>query len=565
MKKRVFALLIAAILMLVSLIGCSTPAGTDTASNENAAEDTKTNADAEEEAAEAGEEDADAGEESSDGAQVFTVLHVRNNSIRPYDFLEEEGGIMKQLEENANVDIEWDIRVLSDWNEQKSLFFAAGQMPDAFFGNTSVPAADFAENKDYFIDLTEYINEDIMPNFMKACEENPDLLAICTSRDGHIYSLPKILPLRPQVCGDDTYINTAFLDALGMEMPTTIDELAEFLIACGTEDPDGDGEADTWGITGNAGGGVMGGDLRHILAPYGTMVSRAGNYMGLDKNGTPVYVPATENYKEAVKWMKYLWDNGAIDPEYFTQDSSAATSKRQAEGGSQVGLCWGWTADGQVGMNLPDFKVLEAVEGYDGTHYVEAASNYLDISDREFLITTECKDPVALLKWADQFYTDEVTMQTYYGTIGKQIQDNGDGTYTVIPPADGSSLDAQSWSNSVRDFGPKFMSKSFYDKVILPPDQGDGAKLAQDAINGKYVTTDKNCGLPVMQYEDDELAELTTLQTDLKSYAEQMYANWVTGVSDIDDDWDGYIEQLKAMGLDRYVEIHSNAYKAFKE
>lgn len=37
------------------------------------------------------------------------------------------------------------------------------------------------------------------------------------------------------------------------------------------------------------------------------------------------------------------------------------------------------------------------------------------------------------------------------------------------------------------------MNEDFYDKVSLPEDQGDGVKLADDAINEKYVDTEKNC------------------------------------------------------------------------
>lgn len=552
MKKWLY-LVLAFLLLAATVTGCAqeTPVATEAPTESSAVAQEETPAATDDAEGEAGD------------VKTYTILTVRNNSIRPTDFFEEEGAIMRQLEEGAGINIEWDIRVLSDWNDQKALFLAAGNLPDAFLGNTCIRASDFADNKSYFVDLTDYITEENMPNFWAAMEKEPTLRSMCTSRDGRIYSLPKILPLRPEVCGDGTYINTAFLEALNMDMPTNIEELSEYLIAVGTQDPDGDGDpSNTYGIT-NCAGSVMGSDCRHILSCYGTMISREGNYMGLNSEGVPVFVPAEENFKEAVKWMKYLWDNGAVDPEYFTQDSSASTSKAQREGGSQVGLVFGWTADGQVGLNVGDFTCLEAIEGYDGTHYVEAASNYLDISDREFLITTACDDPLALLRYADQFYTDLVTLQTYYGSIPDQIQDNGDGTYTVLAPSDGSSLDASAWSNSLRDFGPKFMDPEFYDNVILPSDQGDGIKLAEDAINGKYVTNDRNCGLPVLQYTDEELERIGAIRTDLTSYAEQMYANWVTGVSDIDADWEGYIQQLNAMGLEEYVQIHRDAYAAF--
>lgn len=54
--------------------------------------------------------------------------------------------------------------------------------------------------------------------------------------------------------------------------------------------------------------------------------------MGLNNDGEAVFVPAQENYKEAVKWMHMLWENGVLDPEYFTQDTSSVTAKLPGRG-----------------------------------------------------------------------------------------------------------------------------------------------------------------------------------------------------------------------------------------
>ena len=40
------------------------------------------------------------------------------------------------------------------------------------------------------------------------------------------------------------------------------------------------------------------------------------------------------------------------------------------------------------------------------------------------------------------------------------------------------------------------MNGDFYDKVSLPEDQGDGIKLADDAINEKYVDTREKLRIP---------------------------------------------------------------------
>lgn len=502
----------------------------------------------------------DAGQETADGVPTFTIATVRWTDSWPVDFL--ESGVMKELEEKAGVNIEWQIYYNSDWAEQKSLILASGDLPDAFLGSICLQDTDIAQNKANFVELTDLIDEN-MPNLKSIFEKEPELLARAQDRNGEIYSLVKKLPLRPEVCGNILYINKTWLDNLNLEMPTTYQELEDVLEAFVTRDPNGNGIADEFGYTGAAGSGVLEGDLRNILFPFGTMVSRSTNYMGLNGEGTPVFMPAQENYKEAVKWMHGMYEKDIIDPEYFTQESSAATAKRQAEGGSLVGLLSGWTADSEAGMNASEFVPLEAVAGPDGNRYVENAESYLDISNRELVITKNCSDPAKLLQWADLFYDDEVSLQTFYGSIPDQIQKNDDGTYEVLIPSDGSSLDTSAWSNSLRDFGPKYMNPETYEKVILPTDQGDGVKLAEDSINAQYVETDKNIGMPTVVYTDEELSTITRLGTDIYTYVEAQYAHWVVD-GGIDEEWDAYLEQLNAMGLEELVGCHVSAYDAYQ-
>ena len=495
---------------------------------------------------------------------TYKIATVRWTDTWPTDFL--ESGIMKELEEKHGINIEWDIYYNSDWSEQKSLLLASGDLPDAFLGSICLNISDMTQNKSLFLDLTDLINEETMPNLTSIFESDPEMKAVCTDRDGKSYSLPKKLGLRPEACGNALYINKEWLDNLGLAVPTTYEELETVLEAFVTEDADGDGDAtNEIGYTNSAGPTVLSGDLRNILFPFGTMVSRADNYMGLNSEGEPVFMPAQENYKEAVEWMHGLWEKGILDPEYFTQEASMATSKRQAEGGSQVGLITGWTADSEAGGNADQFVLLEALQGPDGNRYVENASNYVDISDRELVISKDCENPEKLLAWADDFYDNVVTLQTTYGSISDGcITDNGDGTYAVNEPEDGSSLDTSAWSNALKDFGPKYMTEDFEANVTLPADQGDGIRLLEDEVNAKYVTTDKNVGFPMVQYTSDEQNTLTMLGTDIYQYVEAQYAHWVVD-GGIEEEWDAYLEQLDAMGMQDLVKAQTDAYNAYLE
>ena len=545
--KKGLGIFLAATMIVGTLAGCGSKSETTTTAGSEPAKAETT-------------ENSGGDEAVSDDVPTYTIATVRWTDSWPVDFL--ESGIMKELEEKHGIKINWQVYYNSDWAEQKSLLLASGDLPDAFFGSICLNDSDVAQNKSYFVELTDLIDQN-MPNLKAVFEKEPELLARAKDRNGEIYSLVKKLPLRPTVCGDIMYLNKEWLDNLGLEVPTTYEELENVLEAFVTQDADGDGDPNNEvGITGSASSAVLSGNLRTILAPFGTLVSRDNNYMGLDKDGKPVFMPVQDNYKEAVKWMYDMYQKGIIDPEFFTQESSMATAKLQAEGGSQVGLFTGWTADAQAGLNAAQFIPLEAVAGPDGERYIENAQNYLDVCDRELMITTNCKNPEKLLQWADDFYTDLVSLQTFYGSIPDQVKDNGDGTYEVLVPSDGSSLDTSAWSYSMRDFGPKYMNPDFYDKVSLPENQGDGIKLAEDEINAKYVRTDKSNAFPMVKYTDEELTRLTSLGTDIYKYVEAQYAHWVVDGGS-DNEWDDYLKQLDAMGLQELIEIQNNAYEAY--
>ena len=547
--KMAWSVALSAAMAAGLLAGCGSNGGTESTSGSTATSSAKTESSAGDTA------------DTSD-RPTYKIATVRWTDSWPTDFLKE--GVMKEIEDKMNINIDWQVYYNSDWSEQKSLLLASGDLPDAFLGSICLTQADMAQNKSAFLDLTDLIEKN-MPNLKAAFEADPELKAVCTSRDGRIYSLPKKLPLRPKVCGDVMCINQEWLDNLGLETPKTYKELEEVLVKFATEDADGDGDpTNEIGITNSASSGLLSGDLRHILSPFGTMVSRDGNYMGLNGEGKPVFMPMEENYKEAVKWMRQLWEEGVVDPEYFTQDGSSVTAKLQAEGGSKVGIISAWTADSEAGQNADQYSLMEAVEGYNGIHYVECATASLDITDRELVITTACEDPEALLKWADNFYDDLVSLQTFYGSLGVTVTANDDGTYSVHSTDDDTSLDTAAWSNSLRDFGPKYMNPEFYDKVIIPDDVSDGTKLKEDEVNAKYVTTDKNTGMPALQYTEDELNRITTIGTDVYSYVEAMYAHWVVD-GGVEDEWDSYIEQLNAMGLEEMVSLQQGAYAAYLE
>ena len=176
------------------------------------------------------------GEQGSDTNQ-FKITTVRWSDWGD-DFTK---GFLEDAEEKAGIQIEWDIHLSADWGERKSVLMAGGDLPDAFLGSITFNDAEIAQNQDVFIPLEDLIAEN-MPNLTRIMSEDPKIKAMITSPDGHIYSLPKKLPMRPLIA-NQLFINQTWLDNLGLEMPDTYEDFIDVLTAFKEEDANGNGDA----------------------------------------------------------------------------------------------------------------------------------------------------------------------------------------------------------------------------------------------------------------------------------------------------------------------------------
>ena len=64
--------------------------------------------------------------------------------------------------------------------------------------------------------------------------------------------------------------------------------------------------------------------------------------------------------------------------------------------------------------------------------------------------------------------------------------------------------------------------------------------------------------------ENDITARINELYTDIDSTTDMYRANWITGVTDVDAEWDAYLETMKKIGIDEFVELHQRAYDVFQ-
>ena len=125
---------------------------------------------------------------SADEPVSFSVTFLKNDWHGDPNNME----IMQKLEEEANVDIDWQIYSNATWSEKKNLIINSGDLPDVFYMN-AVNATDVAKYgpQGMFLDMTDLIDQ-YCPNLKAVMESNPTFKALCTNpADGKIYSISR--------------------------------------------------------------------------------------------------------------------------------------------------------------------------------------------------------------------------------------------------------------------------------------------------------------------------------------------------------------------------------------
>lgn len=524
MKKRKLLSILLVAAISASAIGCGQ---TETAGNTSAGQ---------------------ASSETGASASSFEVA-----TVRWADWGEDyHTGFPDKAAEELGITINWDTILNSDWADKKAVLMAGSTLPDAFMGSICFSESDIQQNIGSFIQLDEYIDAN-MPNLKAILESDPTMKALATSSDGHIYGLPAKKPCRPTVA-NQMFINQTWLDNLGLEMPTTYDEFVTVLKAFKEQDANGNGDANDEYAFGQG----YADTAYFYCLPFGTNVGADNTYDMAVKNGKPEFLPITKEYKEGLKAMHEAYAEGLIDQEIFTQDTSMRDAKLMSET-PIVGVAPGWTADATFGANASQYVALPALKGPDGKAYISSDPEHWNYSRYEFMVTTACKDPATLLSWVDQFYTEDASIQNFYGSFDKAVKANGDGTYVVLEPNDGNSADTFAWINSLRDFGPKYVKDGFNSQVSYAGANGDASKLALDESFAKLAVD----AYPNVSYTQEQLMSLSTLYTDINAYVDSMQATWVTE-GGIDEQWDAYISQLEAMGLNDFLAIQQDAFDTYQ-
>ncbi len=482
----------------------------------------------------------------------------------------ETNDFTKYLEEKTNIDFKFETAPTDAITEKINLIMTSDDLPDMFMYDTPDPSR-FGVDEGMLIDLLPYI-ESVMPNYQKAIEEYPEIKGATTSTDGKIYALAGINDCFHCEYSQKMWVNTMWLDKMGVDMPETTEDFYEVCKKYKEFNPDGIpiiGSIDSWNtdptcfIT-NA----------FILDP-GT-VSASMPVKVIEADGTLDTIVNKDEYREALKYLNKLYSEDLIYEGTFTQKNEQLRQIALEEempilffaGGANVNVLNAAIAP-EIYENYVAVPPLTGPEGVkQSTHF-----KYFPIQTRRFAITKDCKYPEAAARVADFFFTTEGQLQSYYGVKGTDWDDADEGKLGI----DGKpavykvhSLYSDEPQNvDWQDAGVPYLTSEFRLGEQVPDDIEDKL-MTQAGLEvflfretsekyAPYASKDANVS-PNLLFLPEESQQLQTLAVELQKYMEESRIAFITGKMDLDEDWDEYVENLKNMGLDKYLEIQQKAY-----
>ncbi|MBQ4619913.1 MAG: extracellular solute-binding protein [Clostridia bacterium] len=472
-----------------------------------------------------------------------------------------EVGSYQTIMEKTGVNLEFNHPAAGQQADQFNLMIASNNLPDIIYYNwasVSGGPAKYIEDGT-ILALNDYL-EEWAPNFLAYMEKYPDIRKQTVLDDGTYYMLPMIR--LDEETGAGTWFKTAgfmirqdWLTALDLEMPTTISELHDVLVAFRDNDPNGNGEADEIPFA--------------TTKDYG-IAQFAGAFGILDDfymdNGEVKYGPTQDAYLDYLTTMRDWYAEGLIDPEYAMTDASTLTSKVTNE---LVGANYYLLAGGMgTWINMMGEENLDLV-AMPWPSLEEGAPAYATSSDYNKVVvgpgvafTKACLERGNLetaIRFRDYFYSPEGVIDSNFGILGESYtMVDGEAVFTdAVLNNDKGLTTTQALSQYALSASNDAMVKTamYFKQVTLLLDN-------QKASQPVWNQCDISLLLPTLAHTAEESAFVAEKMNEINTYKKEMVMKFVLGEASLDE-FETFVANIENLGIADVLECKQAAYDRY--
>lgn len=441
--------------------------------------------------------------------------------------------VQAKIEEltNSKLDIEWVSG--NNYTDKLNVTLASGDLPDLLFINdpysvTYLQAAELGA----FWDISQFIDD--YPNLKATIS---DIAWELTAINGANYGIP-----RPRPAEADTFliIRADWLENLGLEVPTTTDELYDVMKAFVENDPDQNGQADTIAFAAYVNADDMG-NLGSIENSF-----TGANGLWKDVDGELVFTALLPENRDALEFLAKAYAEGLISQDFASMQVSQV---RDQFIGGKVGMTnekagafdnyYDQMSQIIPGFEMTDLLPLTNLNGFNPKGPGFAGVNVIPKTVPEEKVRQ-------ILAVYDRWVQDDVFQLHRIGIEGiHHTVENGEiviDTEKVGEDALGSYNQivyvADEYASSVKDWFPE-EAKKLYAEI-----QDERAKTS---------VADISLGL----YSETAQTYLPELKKNLQDLKTQI----ILGASSLED-WDRFVENLK--NNSEFIKMSEEMNEAYK-
>ena len=560
MKKKL-ALLLTAAMLAGTLAGCGSDSGSASESGKSGQ-----NAESPAESIAAADEEVDPRFKYDEPVTLTSYFEISPAIISDFDQETAVNSLYYQrMKEETNISIDWKwfaARTDDDSVQKKNVAIASGDIPDFMIvnsGQLALLAKSDLINRDIGEIFKEYASDELM-----AWTTGEGNAAIESASDkGQMIAIPLV---DSSIDGAPIlWIRRDWINKLGLEMPKTMEELYDVMIAFRDQDPDGNGQNDTIGmVINNDFLAVNFGDAMGLFNGFGAY-PRAWIE---DGNGGLQYGAVTAENKEALDYLAKMYQEGLIEQDFASNDATKASEVAiSGKAGIQYGLMWNaiWPLNGTV-QNDPEADwVAIPIPSATG----EAAKPQILLRVNDYVVVNKnCEHPEAVVRmlnfWVDKTGYSEDEYNDY-----------------LIESSEGTMDFPLHWV-MLRTMSP-LVNLTNHQKVVEAMESGDSSSLSAEQLKywndiQNYLAGDIESGYGTMKTFSNDMSSFDTIQyyydNDLFLFSAfttaptqtmgqkmstvndkimEYYTKVIMGLESTDS-YDSFVSELNSLGLDQITE-----------
>ena len=451
--------------------------------------------------------------------------------------------LLKKIADNAGVTVDWNLLDPGTYAESVSPMLASGQdladvvmLPDLDLNQTYLSAGLFEPLDTHF---------DIMPNYKKFLDENPIIKGSLTAVDGHIYYVPQTVVTnnyQPVMM-----LNMPWLEKLGLEAPTTLDDFVAYLRAIKDADMNGNGEADEVPMS------VMSAFLPYMFGPAFGLDLVSGFYA--DDEGVVHYAAyEKEAYKAYLTFLHGLYEEGLLETEFTSLNRDQITA-RCANDQTGATYDYSWQMSTLYSAQYPNYDgtvgIIAGAAPLSGEH----AGFYVGRNpvSSVFGINAKANNIELAVKFLDYAMSEEAQDLYVWGMEGLTYEVDADGNRHYLPRCTEDTIWYQGLGINAPNM-PSQQSTPATDVLLADWHVQNDRTFEEPYIRAPF---------PTVYSTPDEAAVSSMYMVDIDTYVNERAVAFISGYADIEAEFDSYIATLESMQIGELLKVRQAQYDRY--